>query len=376
MKSKHTSSKKTLEEVKELKQFFINPSLQRPRDNSSMDWSSDIPEVQFSPLPHVPPAGENVLSPHVPLHNSPCVTSAEGILSSPHVPSPNMDSYGKRRAVSNDSDPSVLNYGNNQPTIASSWNGAFHALSIFGTEESNVEDVKNIHKSLNRIIEFIKHHPANKKSLTREFVSVVRSLWELIGTIFTNKWDLFTFDKKSSLNIRTCVREKIVPGFKKLEMLKANVAGNSSDSLPSYPPPSSGVNPLPTANMSVAPLPSNKKVELVVKKALQPSNMKKSYAQTSKSNISQKVEDVLQLKEAFPSLSADEVGKILKIKDNGEGNKKLRINIMTRGPSRREVIIPMTKVNTELMINSAHIHISNVNKCLKNSKSDIFADFI
>jgi len=84
----------------------------------------------------------------------------------------------------------------------------------------------------------------------------------------------------------------------------------------------------------------------------------------------------LQLKEAFPSLSADEVGKILKIKDNGEGNKKLRINIMTRGPSRREVIIPMTKVNTELMINSAHIHISNVNKCLKNSKSDIFADFI
>ena len=36
----------------------------------------------------------------------------------------------------------------------------------------------------------------------------------------------------------------------------------------------------------------------------------------------------------------------------------------------------MTKTNTELIINSAHIHISNINKCLKNSKSDIFADFI
>ena len=36
----------------------------------------------------------------------------------------------------------------------------------------------------------------------------------------------------------------------------------------------------------------------------------------------------------------------------------------------------MTKVNTELIINPAHIHISNVNKCLKNSKSDIIADFI
>ena len=99
MKLKHTSSKKTPEEVKELEQFFINPSLQRPRDDSSMDWSSDIPEVQSLPLPHVPPAGENVSSPHVPLHNSPCVTPAGGILSSPHVPSPNMDSCGKKRVL-------------------------------------------------------------------------------------------------------------------------------------------------------------------------------------------------------------------------------------------------------------------------------------
>ena len=36
----------------------------------------------------------------------------------------------------------------------------------------------------------------------------------------------------------------------------------------------------------------------------------------------------------------------------------------------------MTKTNAELIINSAHIHISNVNKCLKNSKSDIFTDLI
>ena len=36
----------------------------------------------------------------------------------------------------------------------------------------------------------------------------------------------------------------------------------------------------------------------------------------------------------------------------------------------------MIKTNTELIVNSAHIHISNINKCLKNSKSDIFADFI
>ena len=78
----------------------------------------------------------------------------------------------------------------------------------------------------------------------------------------------------------------------------------------------------------------------------------------------------------FLSLSADEVGKMLKVKNKGEGNKKSRINMTTRGPSRREVIIPMTKPNAELIDNSAYIHISNVNKYLKNSKSDIITDFI
>jgi len=78
----------------------------------------------------------------------------------------------------------------------------------------------------------------------------------------------------------------------------------------------------------------------------------------------------------FPALSADEVGKVLKIKNSGEGNKKPKINMTTRGPSRKEVIIPMAKHNAELIVNSAHIYIANVNKCLKNSKSDIVADFI
>ena len=49
---------------------------------------------------------------------------------------------------------------------------------------------------------------------------------------------------------------------------------------------------------------------------------------------------------------------------------------MTRGLLRKEVIIPMAKHTAELIVNSAHTHIANVNKCLKNTKSDIVADFI
>ena len=82
------------------------------------------------------------------------------------------------------------------------------------------------------------------------------------------------------------------------------------------------------------------------------------------------------MKEAFPTLSADEVEKMLKAKNSSGGTKKPKINMTTRGQSRREVIIPMAKTSAELIVNSAHIHISNVNKGLKNSKSDTFTDFI
>ena len=135
--------------------------------------------------------------------------------------------------------------------------------------------------------------------------------------------------------------------------------------------PTTATNP----NVPVIPSPS-KTTGPNEKKPMKPTITKKSYAQASKANISSSIEDVIRVKEVFPTLSADEVGKMLKAKNNSGGTKKPKINMTTRGQSRRKVIISMTKTNAELIVNSAHIHISNVNKCLKNSKSDTFADFI
>ena len=135
--------------------------------------------------------------------------------------------------------------------------------------------------------------------------------------------------------------------------------------------------PTTTMNPNIPAIPpSSKTTGPNEKKAPKPMIMKKSYVQASKANISSNIEDVIQVKEVFPTLSADEVGKMLKAKNNSGGTKKPKINMTTRGQSRRKVIISMTKTNAELIVNSAHIHISNINKCLKNSKSNIFADFI
>ena len=48
----------------------------------------------------------------------------------------------------------------------------------------------------------------------------------------------------------------------------------------------------------------------------------------------------------------------------------------TSRPLQKQVIIPMAKLNAKLIINSATQYIANINKCLKNIKSDVFADFI
>jgi len=145
---------KTPAEIKRIAALLMNPGPQVPGDDSSVDWSTDIPEVQSSPTPYSPPAGGNVLSPHAPLHNR--------------------DAKGKRRMSPINSDPSLLNYSGIQPVMLSSWDGAHHALSVFGTNKTNEVDAINMAKSISRIVEYIKNNPADKKPPAREFKQVTK----------------------------------------------------------------------------------------------------------------------------------------------------------------------------------------------------------
>jgi len=124
MKLNYLALPKTAAEVARLQSLFKSPGSQVPGDDSSMDWSADIPEDKSMPMPHASPAERNVPSPHAPLHNR--------------------DAKGKKRAEPVNSNPSVLNYGRNQPAILSSWEGAHHALSIFGTDLTAKIDAKNM----------------------------------------------------------------------------------------------------------------------------------------------------------------------------------------------------------------------------------------
>ena len=315
-----------------------------------MDWSLDIPQAPASPLLHVPPTSEYISSPHALLHNK--------------------DPNGKNSAAS--VVPSVLNYGKDQPAISSSWKGTHHALSIFRTEKTIYKDSKVMFYSLERLRKYIKYNLADSGPTKRELEPIVEYLWKLIDITYTAKWDILVFNKKKNLTIRKCVEDRIIPYYRQNQ--HSTLTLNITMANPS-PLPTAETAPPPATNILVAPPPPNKNVESTIKKDPKPSNMKKFYVQASKSNLSC-IKDIVQFKEAFPALLADKVEKVLKIKNSREGNKKPRINMITRKLLRKEVIILMAKHNAELIINLAHIYIVNINKCLKNSKLDIIVDFI
>ena len=161
---------------------------------------------------------------------------------------------------SSDSVPILLDYSDNQLAITSSWDGAFHAVSIFGTEKTWSKDAANIHESIKRIGSYIKNHLSDKNLLSGDFIPVVKSLWKLIETIYISKWDVLTFEKEASLTIQKYVGESIILFYRKQELLmfnSVNSKGKSTISNPIISLPSTAVSPPPTTNLPVAP-PSNK----------------------------------------------------------------------------------------------------------------------
>ena len=233
---------------------FLSPGFQRSQEDSDMDWSMDPPQAPASPSLCVAPASE-----HIPL---------------PYIPSHNKDSNSKNSAES--TAPLVLNYSEGQPAISHNWDGAHHALSIFGTENTLAKDSEMMYDSIVRLRSFIKHHSVDKSPMERELSPVVEMLWKLFNTIYSAKWDTLIFNKEKNLTIRKCIGECIMPYY--MQNQPSTSSSNIMMMTTLSPLPSAEAAPPPTTNMSVAPPPPSKNVESTIKKDPKLSNMKKSYA--------------------------------------------------------------------------------------------------
>ena len=71
--------------------------------------------------------------------------------------------------------------------------------------------------------------------------------------------------------------------------------------------------------------------------------------------------NILKIKENFPKLSNKKIKKINKSIFGKMDKPKPRINMMTRGPSCKQIIISMSTDNTNKFMSASSKHVSNFN---------------
>jgi len=84
---------------------------------------------------------------------------------------------------------------------------------------------------------------------------------------------------------------------------------------------------------------------------------------------------VLKIKEVFSALNAKKIDQISNIvKDNPK--PKPRIQMTTKGLSRKQVIIPISSENNNIFMKNLATHVANINRLLRNAKSEVLVDYI
>ena len=86
--------------------------------------------------------------------------------------------------------------------------------------------------------------------------------------------------------------------------------------------------------------------------------------------------EMLKIKEMFPNLSNKKTKEMQKVINSSNEKVKPKINMTTKGPSRKQVIIPMNNNIVKEFIKRSSKHIVNINCALKMIKSNTIANFI
>ena len=255
------------------------------------------------------------------------------------------------------------------------WSGSFHPISLHESIEHFASDFKNIKVTLNFLAKYIlnKQVNGNMANDLSDFNGMGDTIWNFISAVYGAKWDVLYTDNKTN-TLRAKISFKFTP-----RILTLN--GNNKKDLPKSTPVT--INKAPP----FPPLPAKSKKEIntiskyfhskknTVENNNQPSKLSsgKSYAQASKPSVN--TSKVLKIKEAFPSLNAQKIDQVNNIV-NGQNKAKPRIKMTTKGPSRKHVIIPMSSDNVSSFMKNSSVHVANINRSLRNTKTDVLVDYI
>jgi len=117
----------------------------------------------------------------------------------------------------------------------------------------------------------------------------------------------------------------------------------------------------------------SKKPLVKTKKPIGNINPARLYAQATK--LSTNTSEVLKIKKAFLALNVKKINQINNI-IKGNPKPKLQIQMTTKGPSRKQVIVPMSKENNSNFMKNSTLHVANINRQLQNAKSEVLVNYI
>ena len=72
----------------------------------------------------------------------------------------------------------------------------------------------------------------------------------------------------------------------------------------------------------------------------------------------------------------DKISEIYNVINKSNHKDKPRHKMTTKGPSRKQVIIPMGTNNAERVMVQSNMYVANINRLLKDIKSEVLVDFI
>jgi len=233
-------------------------------------------------------------------------------------------------------------------------------------------DALNIKESLTRMQKYIagKSIDNDKANDVKDLNGMGKAIWEFISVVYDSHWNVLYADDNNT-TFKNKVKSKFFPQARNIQILS-----NKGKEVVK-----------PTFVSAISPpilAKSPKKVKEISKffKKIEKPTMNKSYAQTLlsklKSNtISSNIAmNTLKIKEAFLNLPNKKIDTIQKVVNGSSDKLKPRLNMTTKGPLRKQVIVPMNNDLGKRFIKDSAVHVTNINCALKSIKSNICTDFI
>ena len=84
---------------------------------------------------------------------------------------------------------------------------------------------------------------------------------------------------------------------------------------------------------------------------------------------------MLKIKESFPALNVKQIDQVNNIV---KGNQKSKpcIQMTMKGPSRKQIIIPISNNNNNTFMKNSAAYVASINRLLRNAKSEVAVDYI